>query len=176
MQLNSQLRRSGHFSWMRNLHLVKLIQYGVLSAGHRDRGGQEKADWKKTTLVSVTSTIADGQLLFKNIKLGVSPLTMLSSPLKAPTVLYIDPWSSRQSEMHLPPVEQPQPRRGRSVNWGLEDNTACYCPEKKLSVNIAIYVSLRLSHTTEILSLSKIKYESYVVIKKCCGSSSLKTV
>ena len=41
--------------------------------------------------------------------------------------------------------KQPWLRGERSDKWVLEDNTACYGQEKKLSVNIAIWLSLSLS-------------------------------
>ena len=47
------------------------------------------------------------------------------------------------------PVEQPQPRRGRSAKWVLEDNTACYGQEKKLGQYSSLSLSLPISHTPQ---------------------------
>ena len=43
------------------------------------------------------------------------------------------------------PVEQPQPRCG-SAMWVLEDNTACYCQEKKLGQYRSLSLSPPISH------------------------------
>ena len=49
------------------------------------------------------------------------------------------------------PVEQPQPRCGRSAKWVLEDNTACYGQEKKLGQYSSLSLSLSplISHTPQ---------------------------
>ena len=48
-----------------------------------------------------------------------------------------------------PPVEQPQPRCGRSAKWVLEDNTACYGLEKKLGQCSCLSLSPPISHTPQ---------------------------
>ena len=48
-----------------------------------------------------------------------------------------------------PPVEQPQPRCGRSAMWVLEDNTACYDKEKKLGQYSSLSLSPLISHTPQ---------------------------
>ena len=71
-----------------------------------------------------------------------------------------------------PPVEYPLPR-SRSAKWGSDDNIACYSQEKKkLWVNIVICLVSRLTLTLQNLqSLSRIKCESYILIKKYCPAS-----
>ena len=71
-----------------------------------------------------------------------------------------------------PPVEQPQPRCGRSAKWILEDNTACYGQDKKLGQ----YSSLSLSPHTETSTLSRIKCERYIFLKTSVFVCSLNFV
>ena len=47
------------------------------------------------------------------------------------------------------PVEQPQPRCGRSAKWVLEDNTACYGQEKKLGQYSSQSLSPLISYTPQ---------------------------
>ena len=48
-----------------------------------------------------------------------------------------------------PLAEQTQPRCGRSAKWVLEDNTACYGREKKLSQYSSLSLSPLMSHTPQ---------------------------
>ena len=73
------------------------------------------------------------------------------------------------------PLGQRPTGRQRSANWGLKDNTAWYGQEKKkLWVNMAVNLRLRLSPSTslslqKLWTLSRIKCESYIPITKYDG-------
>ena len=71
-----------------------------------------------------------------------------------------------------------QKPRSRSDKWGLEDNKAWYGQEKKLRVNIAVFLCLSpsvcFSLTTE--TSTPFECESYILIKQCCGSSLITSI
>ena len=69
------------------------------------------------------------------------------------------------------PVEQPQPRCGRSAKWVLEDNTAGLGQENSL-VNIAVCPCLHtsLTHKRNINPLENKVWEIYIFMKNCVRS------
>ena len=68
-----------------------------------------------------------------------------------------------------PPVEQPQSRCVRSGKWVVEENSVLWSREK-LGRYSSLSVFTHLSHTTEPSTLSRIKCERYIFIKKCFRS------
>ena len=83
MLMKTQLRWAGHVSRMEDHRLPKIVLYGELSTGHRDRGAPKKR--YKDSLKKSLSTchIDSGQPLLLTEGLGDMPFTSQSPPLRA---------------------------------------------------------------------------------------------
>ena len=74
------------------------------------------------------------------------PATVESVERGRPASLQTDNAPAEGSCPRRPPVEQPQPRCGRSAKWVLEDNTAYYGQEKMLGQYSSLSLSPPISH------------------------------